>query len=267
VSTRDALPPDVLEAVGAISATSHLLVAVDVDGTISEIAPRPQDAFVLPGALDALRDLAREDGTTVAVLSGRARQDLESLVPLGADVVLAGSHGVERATGVALDPEQTTLRAQLVALVEEVAASVPGALVEPKPTGAALHVRLAEEQDGAAALARLRRRVAEIPGAHLRTGKAVLELSAVPTGKGPALVAIRTECGADAVLFVGDDDTDEEAFAALGEQDLGVKVGAGATAAGVRVTDPSAVVALLEAVVRARRNRTRAPRDRGSVRR
>jgi trehalose 6-phosphate phosphatase len=231
-----------------VATAQRLLVAVDVDGTISELAPRPQDATVAEGAIHALRELSRTPRTTVAVLSGRSRHELVPMLPIDGDVVLAGSHGAERSAGLTLSPAQAGLRDRLVALVEAEAAAVPGALAEPKTTGAALHVRLVEEPGATAALQRLRRAAETIPEAHLRTGKAVLELSAVPTGKGAALEAIRAECDAVATVFVGDDDTDEEAFAVLGPADLGVKVGAGDTSAQSRVSDPAAVVVLLEAL-------------------
>lgn len=252
MSSTDVLDPRARSALLRIAGADRLLVALDVDGTIAELAPRPQDASVLDEALDAMRRLARVPRTTVAVLSGRARSQLEDLVPLGDLVVLAGSHGAERAGGPVLTPAQTRIRDRLVALVEDLAATVPGALAEPKPTGAALHVRLAEEQAGTAAILDLRRRAEAMPGVHVRTGKAVLELSAVPSGKGAALKAMRAECGAQSVLFVGDDDTDEEAFAMLGPEDLGVKVGDGTTLAAARVPGPRAVVALLDALVTAR---------------
>jgi trehalose-6-phosphatase len=63
--------------------------------------------------------------------------------------------------------------------------------------------------------------------------------------KGDALVQLRTELGADAVLYAGDDTTDEDAFAVLGEGDVGIKVGAGETGAAYRVTDPEEFSAVL----------------------
>jgi GH15 family glucan-1,4-alpha-glucosidase len=63
----------------------------------------------------------------------------------------------------------------------------------------------------------------------------VLELSVVEGGKGRAVDALRLKTGADAVLFLGDDVTDEEAFAALRPPDLGLKVGPGATIAEHRI--------------------------------
>jgi trehalose 6-phosphate phosphatase len=77
-------------------------------------------------------------------------------------------------------------------------------------------------------------------------GKAVVELSVVEASKGAAVRALRERLGVDAVLFAGDDVTDETALSTLEpDRDVGVKVGEGPTAAAHRVADPEAVAALL----------------------
>ncbi len=80
---------------------------------------------------------------------------------------------------------------------------------------------------------------------HLLRGKQVMELTVISTDKGRALEALRKQYHASAVLFIGDDVTDENAFATLRPDDLGIKVGSGATAADVRVADPGAVADVL----------------------
>ncbi|MEJ2578849.1 MAG: trehalose-phosphatase [Kineosporiaceae bacterium] len=89
-------------------------------------------------------------------------------------------------------------------------------------------------------------------GVHLTTGKEVVELSVLDVTKGGALIRLRDELGLPAagggVAYIGDDVTDERAFAVLddGLGDLTVKVGAGTTAARHRIPDPPAVTRLLE---------------------
>jgi trehalose 6-phosphate phosphatase len=94
---------------------------------------------------------------------------------------------------------------------------------------------------------------AQLPGVEATAGKAVLEMAVVQVSKGAAIDTLRGRLGADAVLFVGDDVTDETAFARLKPGDVGVKVGDGDTAAGFRVGAPEVVTALLEALLAARR--------------
>jgi trehalose-phosphatase len=240
------LGPDLMAQVARVAQVRRLLVVVDVDGTIAEIAPRPQDARVLADAPGALERLASLDATSVAVLSGRSYDELVTLLPPLPGVLLVGSHGAERGGPLRLDPDRLALRGRLIDLTRDIVARTPGAIAEVKPTGAALHVRLAEPELATASLEELRRRVDAISGVHARPGKQVVELSVVATGKGECLVDLRSEVGADAVVFVGDDDTDEQALAVLGRDDLGVRVGPGSTHARARVDGPSDVVTLLQ---------------------
>ena len=78
-------------------------------------------------------------------------------------------------------------------------------------------------------------------------------MAVVQVSKGAAIDTLRTRLGADAVLFVGDDVTDETAFARLRPGDVGVKVGEGETAAEYRVSTPEDVTDVLEALLAARR--------------
>ena len=85
-------------------------------------------------------------------------------------------------------------------------------------------------------------------------GKAVIELAVVQTDKGHALDVLRHQVGATAAVFLGDDVTDEKAFARLSGPDLGVKVGAGETLAGFRIDDPAEVGMVLAFLLEERRN-------------
>ena len=92
----------------------------------------------------------------------------------------------------------------------------------------------------------------ELLGHTCHEGSNVLELMTRSADKGSALDALRTETGAAACVYVGDDVPDEEAFARLGEDDLSVKVGDGQTVASRRLADPHAVRSLLGELVAAR---------------
>jgi GH15 family glucan-1,4-alpha-glucosidase len=83
------------------------------------------------------------------------------------------------------------------------------------------------------------------PALHVRQGKMVVELSVIKTDKGIALQTLRQRLGATAVLFLGDDVTDEDAFKTLTGPDVGIKVGEGDTAAKFRIPDTQAVARLL----------------------
>ena len=118
--------------------------------------------------------------------------------------------------------------------------------VEHKPAGFALHTRLAiDHHSRVAHLVALREATAEVAGLTVREGKNVLEFSVRTTTKGEAIEHLRRYTRADAVFFAGDDVTDEDAFAALGANDLGLKSGPGDTLAAFRVADPAEVAHVL----------------------
>jgi trehalose 6-phosphate phosphatase len=75
----------------------------------------------------------------------------------------------------------------------------------------------------------------------VRGGKNVLEFSVRSTTKGEAIEHLRAYTNATAVFFAGDDVTDEDGFAALGVDDVGLKAGAGQTLANFRVKGPTEI--------------------------
>ena len=123
----------------------------------------------------------------------------------------------------------------------------PGSRVEHKTRSVGFHYRLVTDAD--AAVEDLRRRAATIDGLKLVDGKKIVELTDSSVDKGVALRELKRETGADRVLFMGDDVTDETAFASLGPGDLGVHVGLGPSLATVTVPDPSTLADLIETLV------------------
>lgn len=148
------------------------------------------------------------------------------------------------------------ITAELEALVAAVLADSPGAsgaTVEHKPTGVVLHTRRADPETALHLTERVVEDLGTREGVHLRRGHDVVELSVVTADKGSALQGLRARTGAAAVLYAGDDVTDEDAFAVLDPAagDVGVKVGPGPTAAGFRVAAPEDVTVLLRRLLEA----------------
>jgi trehalose 6-phosphate phosphatase len=228
------------------AAAARLLVAVDFDGTVSPIVDDPADAAPLPAALDALETLAGLDGTTVALVSGRALADLAARSGLGPPVRLVGGHGVELDDlAVDLPVGGAQLLARVRAELSALAAGAPGALVETKSASVTLHVRKADRREAARAVKAAVEGPGSWDGVHVLQGKEVVELAVVAPDKGAALSRLRTQTGAQTVVYVGDDVTDEAAFAALTGDDVGIKVGPGTTLAAFRIDDPHDVTELL----------------------
>lgn len=126
-------------------------------------------------------------------------------------------------------------------------------MVETKPASTVLHVRNASAQDADAALDAARSGPADWTGVQVTEGKSVIELAVIETSKGHAIDALRAKFGADSVIYLGDDVTDEKAFAHLRAGDVGIKVGDGDTVAAYRITDTDDVATVLEFVAARRR--------------
>lgn len=231
-----------------IAAPPRLLVACDYDGTLAELVDDPSQAWPRADAISACCDLALAVDTHVAVISGRSRADLRRLSGLPSVVHLVGSHGREfaddRVDG--LDRSGLERLDRIAGPLLAIVGRIPGAMLERKPAALVLHHRTVARDR----LAELMHLVDALdPSLHrtlyMSTGKDVIEFAVVPPDKGAALDRLRASLAVDAVLVIGDDVTDESAFARLRPGDIGVKVGDGPTRATHRLRDPAAVAALL----------------------
>ncbi|QWL30597.1 trehalose-phosphatase [Rathayibacter toxicus] len=233
-----------VEALRQLAATERLMVALDFDGTLAPEVDDPASARALPEARDAVLRLRELPATRVALVSGRALGSLEQVAQLPKEVLLVGSHGTE----IRLDPGDDALsltakeranRGVLERILHSVARDLDNVWIEDKPAGFALHTRLATQLHSriahSAALARVR---AEVDGVTIRSGKNVLEFSVRSATKGDAVEYLRHYTDATAMLYAGDDLTDEDAFAVLRPGDVGIKSGEGSTMAEFRVSGP-----------------------------
>jgi len=221
----------------AIAQSAVLLVGTDFDGTLAPVVADPCTSVPLPGAVEALHALAELPRTHVAIISGRARADLAGLAGTDSSILLVGSHGIEFDSNLAgrLTADETALHLRILDDLKAIAAGNPAFLLEIKPASVAFHYRQADPRDAIAAVGALLAGPAVRSGVHLKLGDHILELGVLRSDKGDALKVLRTRFGASAVLFIGDDITDEDAFATLTGQDWGIKVGSGDTRAASRL--------------------------------
>jgi trehalose 6-phosphate phosphatase len=216
---------------------------LDFDGTLTEIAPTPGGVRVAPDLAPTLAALARAVDGALAIVTGRALDDLDRhLHPLR--LPASGVHGIERrgTDGVTHRVDVGDLGAAHAHL-QAFAQVDPRLLVEAKPGALALHFRLAPEREAACLLA-MRTALALTTGMTLQPGKMLFELKPAHVGKGDAVRAFLREppFRGRRPWFVGDDVTDEAAFEAVHAlHGVAVKVGPGATAARYRLPDPAAV--------------------------
>jgi trehalose 6-phosphate phosphatase len=249
----DPSAPMLTSAVHRIAGTARLLVALDFDGTLAPTVDRPEDARALPAAAAAIARLAATENTTLALISGRALASLRHVSAAPDNALLIGSHGSEFApTGAStvpaaepLDDAERARLHELFRILTDVVAAVDKAWLEEKPAGFALHTRLAEQDDALHAQRLAREGTKRLDGLTVRAGKDVLEFSVRSATKGDAIERLRGYSDPTATFFAGDDTTDEDAFALLGADDIGVKVGSGPTAADFRVDNPEQLADIL----------------------
>ncbi|MFC7548858.1 trehalose-phosphatase [Plantactinospora sp. GCM10030261] len=251
----DGMDQALRSAVGRIARSPQLLIACDYDGTLAPIVEDPTKAVPLPESVAAVRALAALPQTTVAVVSGRALRDLATLSRLPSEVHLVGSHGSEFDIGFVerLAPELIEVRARLRNELRQIVADRPGVRLERKPASVAVHVRGVDPEIASAVVEAVRSGPGTWPDVTITQGKEVIELSVIPTNKGAAVDQLRTQLSASAVLFIGDDVTDETVFTNLHGPDVGIKIGAGETGAGYRVGEPIDAARLLGLLLELRR--------------
>jgi trehalose 6-phosphate phosphatase len=231
-------------------------VFLDYDGTLTPIVDRPEDAAIPE---ETRRGVAALAGVCpVAVVSGRDLADVRAMVSVEG-IHYAGSHGFDilapdgssHQKARDLLPRLDAAEAELRPLLE----GIEGVRVERKRFAVAVHFRLADEARVPEVEAAVDRIAAAHPDLRKTGGKKIFELRpGIPWDKGKALLFVLDVLGleGDQVLpvYVGDDETDEDAFRAIRERGLGVVVRGEdddrPTAAHLALDDPAEARAFLE---------------------
>jgi trehalose-phosphatase len=250
-------PSPLLEALDEIWATvetaPHLLLFLDFDGTLAPIVERPQLARLPTPTRATLERLARRVDCTVSVVSGRALADVRGRVGIDG-LIYAGNHGLEISGGGLHFDETTALR--LKDDIRDVANAltsqlhhIPNVLVEPKGLTVSIHYRSVHPSDWEDVARVVRRAVSDDhPKFVVDAGKMVWEVRPrVDWNKGRAVRWIREHLGLRQALtfYLGDDCTDEDAFAEVGRF-VTARVGAlQPTRAGYLITDTEEVAEFL----------------------
>jgi trehalose 6-phosphate phosphatase len=213
---------DALDRVRSVLAARPRGLFTDVDGTISAIAPTPEEAALLPGVAELLAR-ARDVFAVVAAVSGRSAQDTARMVGV-ADLTYIGNHGFERielgGEHVVLPeaiPYEAVVNAVLTAVGKRLASRYPRLRLEPKGVTASIHVRgTADPAAAEEAVYHVTTELAEPRGLRVTRGKLVVELRPpVNVDKGVAVEHVIRRHGLRGAIYLGDDRTDLDAFRAL----------------------------------------------------
>lgn len=228
-------------------------VFLDVDGTLLEIAPRPELVSVPSGLPALIAHLAEERRGAVALISGRPLAQLDRLFQPWHGAA-AGLHGSERrrADGTLdyiFDPASHAAIDRIRPKLAALARGESGLVFEDKRGTLALHYRAVPEREREIlAFAEALHREA---GAALRliAGKMVIEFQPTHVNKGLAIAAFLAEPPFidRRPVFVGDDTTDEDGFAEINRAGgITVRVGtAGKTVANYGLRSVGDVLAWL----------------------
>jgi trehalose 6-phosphate phosphatase len=209
----------------------EITLLLDVDGTLLDLAPRPDEVRVPSKLRGVLQNLWSQLDGALAFISGRPLADIDRIfAPMKLPAV--GGHGAELRPSVdsgVISQLAQPLDPKLKKLLAGVARLGPGVLVEDKAYSLAIHYRLAPKLGGD--VVRAVAAIAEKYGAErleLLPGKSVIEIKQRGFDKGTALRQLMTyrPFAGRRPIFVGDDTTDDAAFAALPEfSGVGFSVG------------------------------------------
>ncbi len=228
----------VANAIAARVRDTPLLLLTDFDGTLSDLAPVPDAAVIHPGVPEALLALSNQPQVTVGVVSGRRLADVRARVGVAVEFV-SGLHGLEIA-GPTLEFRHPALDAA-APVIADIArraraqlAWCPLVVLEDKTCALTCHVRRVPVEDAGRALGEFVE-VAQpaLDAGILRLLPGAMAFELLPSSdwhKGRGLEWIRDEVEGrtgqpSVVVYLGDDRTDEDAFAALRPGDIGVGVG------------------------------------------
>lgn len=219
---------------------------LDIDGTLIELAPSPDEIHVDEQLAHLIERLHAWTGGAVALITGRSIADVDRIFPLEG-MAIAGQHGVElRAPDGRLSVHEAPMEglAAVRTRLSKVTERHPGLLAEFKGVSVALHYRAAPRLAGYAHRLMRKLQLSFLPGHTVQSGKRVVELKPAGKDKGIAIAELMEEppFAGRVPVFLGDDSTDELGFSVVNEMGgHSIKVGKGRSHASWRLVDVAAV--------------------------
>ena len=254
--------PDFVKA----AKVSHVLLLADYDGTLTPIAPTPVDAILSPEVRKKLTTLMKKPAFSVGVISGRAIEELKSMVAIKG-IYYAGNHGLEiEGPGLKyIIPGAEATRRIMAALARELEAAlknISGIIIQEKGLSLSVHYRLVKPEETETVTAAVRR----VTAPRVNRGEIIVygmkknwEIRPpVVWNKGKAAEFIGSEIKAKLrlprllTIYLGDDTTDEDAFRVIRQPDgWSVYIGPEneTSAAGFYLDSPAEVEILLDRLI------------------
>lgn len=231
----------------------RLALCLDFDGTLAPIVEEPADAALPSESRRHLESLAENPTVDIAVISGRALEDIQSRVDVPG-LAYAGNHGLERKleSEVWVHPAVERRRGDLERVcrdLERKLEPISGCFVEDKYATATVHHRRADTDDSSHTISTVQNVVEGVDGLSMTVDDQAVEIRpAVDHHKGDAVEALVDIDSRTAVVYLGDAETDIDAFRRLADRDnetLRASVGGELPATGYHLDSPAEVEAFL----------------------
>jgi trehalose 6-phosphate synthase/phosphatase len=235
------------------------LILLDYDGTLAPYAPLPQEAVPTPALINLLQRFGQDERSVTAIVSGRAKIDLERWFGGIANIWLAAEHGAVLRSPVTHNWEEPApgtsgvWKQRVYPILEHFVDRTPGSFIEEKEFSLVWHYRMADPEFGDwlanDLIANLEHMLADSPVKPVK-GQRTVEVKLVWANK--RQVCSRFLMGNarfDFILAAGDDATDEDMFAQLPSRAWTIHVGRNRSRAKYFVVGPDEMVALLAQLV------------------
>lgn len=251
-------PKKILEA---LKQAKEISLFLDYDGTLVPLAEKPDQALPPPLLLSRIENLCHLPGTYVAVVSGRSIADLQSFLPL-TGLYLVGVHGLvfvfPRGEIFFRGGEEKDLRAKVELFTHRLKiflAGKTGFFLEKKNIAVAVHYRQADPskvKDVLCSLCREFEPLLKETGFTIKRGKKVLEFCPLAANKGDAVNYLLSLHPQAVPVYLGDDETDEDAFRVLSSKGYGILVAKHPkkSASCCRLRDPQEVALFLDELIK-----------------
>jgi trehalose 6-phosphate synthase/phosphatase len=250
------LPLENKQLMCAFAQAQSRLVLLDYDGTLAPFATLPQNATPSRRLIDILERLVQDERSTITLISGRSRPDLERWFAGIPNLWLAAEHGAILWSPVAQRWEQPHADAsdewkrRVYPVLDHFVDRTPGSFIEEKEFSLVWHFRMADHEFGDwlanDLVANLDHMLADSPVKAVK-GQKTVEVKSLWANKGQIYSRLLvTDQAPDFIMAAGDDVTDEDLFACLPASAWTIHVGRMASRARYYLYNPDEMLGVLE---------------------
>lgn len=260
---NEPLPLEKPQLLNAFSQAQSRLIMLDYDGTLAPFAPLPQSAVPSQELIDLLERLVQDEHSTVALISGRARVDLERWFGEIPNLWIAAEHGailwspVSRAWDQPHHDASDQWKKCVYPILEHFVDRTPGSFIEEKEFSLVWHYRMADPEFGEwlanDLVANLDHMLAESPVRAIK-GQKTVEIKSLWANKGMVYSRlVASDAVPDFIMAAGDDVTDEDLFGRVPESAWTIHVGRKPSRAKYYISNPDEMIALLAQLLELRK--------------